>query len=118
MVCGSLLFGQRLTLVIGQFRRRRKRCTDTSARKRFIRDGKRAHSWNVSSVTRADGGGDSANSVEDLTNFPGESVNLVNAADLRITKSRPKHCSELAITVEAFVIQLDDENVFKTTEDV
>jgi len=58
-----------------------------------------------------------AGAIENFLHLPGEAVGFVDAANLGIAVSgRAQHLRELAVAVETFVVQLDDEDVVEAFE--
>src|SRR2546421_12510853 len=56
--------------------------------------------------------------VEDVAHFPGQAVGFVNAANLGIAKAGAQQTGKLSITVDAFIIHFDDEDVVEAGENV
>src|SRR6185503_20032494 len=56
--------------------------------------------------------------LENVLHFPGQTVGLVNAPNLRIAIARPEQTGELAVAIQTLVIHFDDEDVIKPGENI
>src|SRR5450432_1576021 len=58
--------------------------------------------------------GQHAGAVEDFLHLPGQAVGFIDAPDARVAIAGAQQRSQLAVTVNAFVVQFDYKNVMKT----
>src|SRR5260370_22625045 len=75
--------------------------------------------WGSAALPFAQAGGDiDVGAFEDIPDFPSQAVGFVDAANLRVAKAGAEQAAQLPVTVQAFVVHFDDEDVVESGKNI